>query len=1131
MTERAAIEAAIAALEAQRPALGDAVVDAAVAPLYAKLTALDTDPRKAEGAQQLKHVAILFVDVVGSTAMSGQLDPEDIVEVIDTALGSFTAEVQAHHGKVLQFTGDGLLAVFGADAADEQGAENAVHAGLAIIAQASRLAAGIAARHDVHGFNVRAGIDCGQVLLGGGVDAENTIRGSAVNLAARMEQSAPIGTLRISHNAWRQVRGVFDVAEELALHVKGIEAPVRSYLVLRARPRALRATARGIDGLETPMVGRDEPLGQLQRAFKALVGPPDDAPAPRTTTVVTVVTVVADAGVGKSRLLQEFERWAAAQAEPVNCFRARAQPQTRQQPYGLLHDLLAGWLHVADSDSAEAARGKFVAGLAPLFADEGDEPVHLVGHLIGLDFSTSPHLRGILADPRQIRARGFHAAAQIFRRSGTGTGTGRPTLLLLDDLQWADDGSLDFLRHLIDASRDLALLVLAFTRPLLFEHRPAWGDEDAGAIRIPLTPLGLAHSGALADALLHQIDEVPAALRELVTGHGDGNPFFMEEIVKMLLDEGAIVAGEAGRWRVSAEHLQAARVPTTLTGVLQARLAVLRTEERVALQQASVIGFQFWDQALAALDAQSPRALDRLAGREFVVAQAQSTFEGAREFTFQHHLMHQFTYESMLKRDRRAYHASAAAWLAALASERGVEYLGATGEHHERAGQPAEAASYYTRAAESAAARDAREAAFGYVARALALVAADDHAAQWRLIATREKLLANGDDRARHGADLDALQALGEALADDARRAEALWRRAAAHLAQGEYLLADGVARQSLALAERAGDKAIAARSQGSLAIARRRMGDFGAARRHAEAGLALARQGTDRAVEGRLLRNLASLAAESGDAQAGHELETQCITIARESGDRGLEVDALNSLGDNCIRLGDYAAARRHLEDSRRLADRIGRPDIESLVWLNLAAIAHLQGDDATAVEHATVAARIALAIGARDLEAAACLPLGLAEAGLGNGPAARAALERSRDLFEQNAGPHLALEPTAGLALLDLAQGDVAAALTEVEKVLAHLAAGGRLDGTEEPLRISLACFRVLAAAGDPRAADVLATAHTELLARAQRIADPAARQRFLHEVPHHQAIALAHADNCVPPPPSPPCGSGLG
>ena len=672
------------------------------------------------------------------------------------------------------------------------------------------------------------------------------------------------------------------------------------------------------------------------------------------------------------------------------------------------------------------------------------------------------------------------------------------------------------MRHLLAVSRDIPLLLVAFTRPMLFDHRPDWGDPgpDPGSSRIPLTPLGAAHSDALADALLSLIDAVPAGLRELVTGHGDGNPFFMEEIVKMLHDEGAIVADGAGRWRVSAQQLQAARVPTTLTGVLQARLAILRAEERVALQQASVIGFQFWDQALAALDSQSPRALDRLAGREFVVAQPQSAFEGAREYTFQHHLMHQFTYESMLKRDRRAYHASAAAWLAALASERGIEYLGATGEHHERAGQLVEAANYYTRAAESAAARDAHGAAFDYVGRALTLLAADDHAARWRLVATRESLLVHHDDRAQHAADLDALQSLAEALGDDAKRAEALLRRAAAHIDQGEYRLADSVARRALTFAEAAATTEIAARCHASLAVANRRMGDFAAARRLAEAGLALARQCAGRAIEARLLRSLAAILAESGEPVAGLALESQCVAIARETGDRGMEVDCLNSLGDNCIRLGDYAGARQHLGECLLLAKRIGRQDIESVVCINLAAIAHLRGDHAAAIAQANAALPLAVALGARDLEAASLLPLGLAEMALGHAQAARASLQRSRDLFEHNAGPHLALEPTAGLALLSLAQGDAAGAMAEVEKILAHLAAGGRLDGTEEPLRISLACHRVLAEAGDPRAAGVLATAHADLSARAQRIADPQARQRFLHDVPHHRAIVLAHA-----------------
>jgi predicted ATPase/class 3 adenylate cyclase len=1113
MDERAQIEAAIAALEAQRSNLGDAVVDAAVASMRARMDEPEALPRAATRSQQLDHVTILFVDVVGSTAMSGLLDPEDIVEVIDTALARFTAAVQAQRGKVLQFTGDGLLAVFGGDAADEQGAESAVHAGLAIIAQAQQLAAEVAAKYGVQGFNVRAGIDSGQVLLGAGVDAENSIRGSAVNLAARMEQSAPVGGLRISHNTYRQIRGVFDVAEQPAIAVKGVDPPVRSYLVHRAKPRAFRVGSRGIEGIETRMVGRDAQLAQLQAAFMSLQHA-DHASRPRS------VTVVSDAGVGKSRLMYEFENWAEARPETFRLFKGRAQPQTRQQPYGLMRDLLAWRFQIADSDGAELARQKFSAGLSPLLADAageadeaGDEAVHLLGHLIGFDFSTSPHLRGILGDPQQIRGRAFHAGARMFRRNASGAAT--PSVILLDDIQWADEGSLDFIHHLIGMGRESALLVIAFTRPLLFEHRPDWGRHEPHAMRIPLAPLGAEQRLALTDELLQELDDVPEGLRELITGNGDGNPFFMEEIVKMLLDEGAIVPTDTGRWRVSAERLRAARVPTTLAGVLQSRLAVLRTEERIALQQASVVGFIFWDQALAALDKESPHALDRLAGREFVVAQRSSAFEGAREFTFQHHLMHQFAYESLLKRDRRVYHARAAAWLAELASERGTEYLSATAEHHERAGQLVEATSYYARAAESAAARDARGPALGHVGRALALVAATDHETRWRLIATRERLLANQKETTQRAADLDTLALLADALDDDTRRAEALLRRATACIDQGDYPQAYAVAQQALPFARRAGDTDAVGRLCGKLALASRRMGDFATAQRHAQVGLDLVRPLGKRSTELALLRSLAPILNEGGDLLAGQALSMSCVTISREIGDRGTEVGALNDLADSCIRLGDYDPAGRYLAEALKLAEQLGRPDIQSLAGINRAAVAHLLGEHAQAVMHAQAAVEIAVALDARDLEAAALLHQGLAEAALRHDDAARAALSRSRDLFELNAGPHLALEPTAGLARLLLAQGRTAEAVTEIEKILGHLAAGGRLDGTEEPFRIRLSCHEVLSRAGDERADTVLADAHAELQAHALRLVDAATRRQFLHDVPHHRAISEAWAE----------------
>lgn len=1095
MSETNNIEAAISALEAQRRALGDAVVDAALKPLREALTAAakgDAEPPK------LKQVSILFIDVAGSTAMESKLDPEEISELMDRALRRFTTIVEDRRGRVFNYTGDGLLAAFGADEAREQDTENAVHAGLDIIGEAARLQADFAKNSLVASFKVRAGIDTGPVLLGGGVDGEHNIRGSAVNLAARMEQSAPVGALRVSHNTYRLVRGLFDVTQEAAIFVKGFDEPLRTYLVQCAKPRAFRVATRGIEGLETRMVGRDRELAALQHAFKAL----------HESHALSVLSVVAEAGVGKSRLLYEFENWAEVQPQTCVLLKGRAQPQTQQQPYGLLRDILAWRFQIADNDSAEDARQKLADAMSPMFAGEGDAPIHILGHLIGLDFSASPHLQGILGDPQQVRARAFHAATLLLRQMAAKA----PLVLFLDDLHWADEGTLDFLNHLSKTNSDVAILLIAFTRPALFDRRPQWIRTEAPAQRIDLSPLGRDQTRELADVLLQKLNVVPPGLRELITAGSDGNPFFMEETVNLLLDEGAIVPSADGAWRVEPQKLRAVRVPATLKGVLQARLDALAAAERVALQQASVIGFLFWDRALAALDHRSPVALDPLARRGFVVAQAMSALADAREFTFQHHLLHQFIYDSVLKRERRDYHARAAAWLAALAAERGTEYLGLTGQHFERAGATIEAIDYYTRAAESAAARDAREAAFDFAARALALAPTSDHATRWRLFATREPLLALQEDRTKHFAELDSLEAEAEALSDDARRAEAVARRAAAHSDGGEYQKAEALARRALPIAEGAGATAIAARLYGQLAKDVRRMGRFAEARPLAEKGLALARGLGDRAVEAAAMKSLGTILSEQGDSLAGMELTRGALAIFRETGDRVREADTYNSLGDNYMRIGDYTTACELLREGLRLARELGWTFTESVVLLNLATVAHMSGDQDGAVADARAAAKIAAANNARDLEAAAHLPLGLAQMALGHQDAARAALTRSRDLFIQNDGPHLALEPTAALGLLSLAQGDRASALQAANEIVGHLAQGRDLNGTEEPFRIRLSCYQVLNELGDARANGVLVETHAALQAQAARILDDDLRRRFLSEIGHHRAIVVA-------------------
>ncbi len=246
------LHAAVEALADQRALLGDSVVDASLAAL---------------NAQSLRQVSVLFLDIVGSTALSQCLDPEGIHAVIDGALAHFTGIVHAHQGRVLQYAGDNLLAAFGTNGAREDDVERAVRCGLALLDAGRALGRQVLEQHRHEDPNVRVGVHTGGVLLGGGVDNDRTIRGITVNIAARMEQTAPPGALRISHDTYRHVRGVFDVDPQIPFTVKGVTESVRTYLVLHAKPRAFKIATRGIKGVETRMIGRDgEPMNGCRRS-------------------------------------------------------------------------------------------------------------------------------------------------------------------------------------------------------------------------------------------------------------------------------------------------------------------------------------------------------------------------------------------------------------------------------------------------------------------------------------------------------------------------------------------------------------------------------------------------------------------------------------------------------------------------------------------------------------------------------------------------------------------------------------------------------------------------------------------------------------------------------------------------
>ncbi|RLA49832.1 MAG: hypothetical protein DRQ65_09720, partial [Gammaproteobacteria bacterium] len=854
------------------------------------LDALRFEGLAAEDAQRLKQVTVLFADIVGSTVMARQLDAEDIHTIIDGTLTSLSNIVESHYGRVLQYAGDSLLAVFGADESHEDDPENAVRAGLAFLKASQKIAREVEQHHRLEGFGIRVGVNTGRVLLGGGVDAENSIRGITVHVAARMEQNAPTGCLRISHNTYCHVRGIFDVSEQAPIDVKGLAEPINSYLVHGIKPRAFRNRSRGIDGIETRMIGREAELKQLQQGFHALYEhkvPHHDA--------ASAITVVANAGIGKSRLLYEFENWAETRPESYYIFKGRARPQTRQQPYGLLRDILAWRLQIAESDSAEVARDKLLQTIAPLFDQSEAAQIDILGHLVGLDFSASPHLHGVLDDSEQIRNRGFHAAAQIFQRLAQSKHI--PCVLILDDLQWADDDSLDFLNYLLDVNRDVAMLIIGMTRPELYERRPDWPARNSSAARIDLQSLGSTHSHELASELLNRLGDIPVTLHQMVTGSTDGNPFYMEELIKMLIDDGAIISN-VEKWQLVPEKLSNTRVPDSLTGVLQARLDNLSVPERATLQRASVIGFEFCDLALAALDKSCVECLPALIQRELIVPHenAVNGIQGARNYSFHHHILHKVTYKSLLKHDRQRFHLGTAAWFENRVKTRGSDNLGTTAYHYQRGGEAKRATHYYALAAEDATSRHSRDATLHYVQQALALCDSDDHNLRWRLLSAREKIRATQDDRQAHDADLDAMAIIAEAIDSDNLRAEGLLCRAMALCSAGNYPAAEETSRSVLLFTQDSSATAIAARACGTQAFALRRMGNFSTAKPVAENGLRLAREAGDRAVESELLSNLSGLASESGNLLESFQFDLEYLAITRATGDKAREVNALNT-------------------------------------------------------------------------------------------------------------------------------------------------------------------------------------------------------------------------------------------
>ncbi|MDX9954197.1 MAG: tetratricopeptide repeat protein, partial [Anaerolineae bacterium] len=825
--------------------------------------------------------------------------------------------------------------------------------------------------------------------------------GDTINLASRLEDAAPVDGVLVSQDTYHQVRGLFDLSAQPPLTVRGRHEPVQTYVARRAQPRSFWLRTRGVDGAETMMVGRAVELEALQAAFHSLT----DSGGPR------LVTVIGEAGVGKSRLLYEFEAWLDALPEQITYLKGRATPEMQLIPYSLFRDMFSFRFGIRDSDPPGVVLEKFRLGAADLLEPEQAD---LVGQFVGFDFEQAGSDAVYSAAVRALLgSASFGRLAQKALSTFMRAFVQQPTVLFWEDVHWADERSLDLLPQLLAELPGAPLLVVCLARPTLFERRPEWGHALPGVIcdRLELKPLTPEESSALTAQILHRLEVIPPALSALIVENAEGNPFYVEELIKVLIDDGVIVQGPE-HWTVTQdtaglERLKALRIPRTLTGVLQARLDALPVEERCVLQCASVIGRMFWDATVVDLLRASAECLgsapesehvqallDAACARELIFQRSRSVFEAAEEYSFKHAILRDVTYETVLLRLRRLYHGQAARWLEAHAGERVGEYLNLIAGHYELAGEGVPAATCLLRSGENARAVSAYRDAINAFTRALALLDGQ---------AEPESPHAAAPSHAAA-----PLRAALEVRLGYAYRQVSDYPTALTHLELG------------LALARGAGDLALSIAALIGLGWSLMGQGKYEAALEWLEPALVAAREGGDLHGVALALSHLGDVAYRRGDSAAASRYAWECLTLYQALGDRQGIAGAFRVLGFVSYMQGDYAESLRHHEASRSMYAEIGDRWGVGTGYINLGESARRSGRFAEAAEYYARSLPYFEEIGNRFGAAIATLNLGHATQGLGDSERAReyfcASVEQSRAL----GALAVALEGVVGLVRL---------------------------------------------------------------------------------------------------------------
>ena len=1086
----------ITVLEGQRTALGDAVVEPALAALRKQIEALEAEaPSPPARMEERRLITVLFTDIVGSTAIAERLDPEEWRKIVAAVHETVGAIIQEHQGSVVQYLGDGLLAFFGAGTTSEHDPETAIRAAL----DAQNAVAAVQAPEPL---KIRVGIHTGPVVVGDlGSDArrEFTATGDAMNLAARLQSAAPAGGVLISQDTYNYVRGVFTVAPQPALTVKGKQEPIQTYLVRRVKPRPFRTVTRGVAGIQTRTVGREREMKDLQAAYLVAY----------EQRRVVWAQLVGEAGVGKSRMIDDVRDWVELRPEVVRVFRGRAYAGDARQPFSLIRRMWFDRFQIAEDAPLAQAERKWVERFQELGRTNEAEPAHALGLLVGLPFKDSPYVAGMRGDPAQVKGRAFVVSREFLKHVREET----PLEVLLEDLQWADSSSWDYLMDvLLDAGIDdtyHGIFVLAAARPEW--DPPAILAQSANWHRVDLQPLSEEATRELVSELLQRVEGVPDDILRLIVERSEGVPYFAEEMVNWFVDRGIIDRGREP-WRFVPARLKETPLPATLQHLLLTRLGSLNEAERAVLQRGAIFGRNFWAGGLAALGVrEADTMLQPLQPRGFVEAQPESSFEGETEWSFHHTLLRDVTYESVLKRERAALHKAAAAWLEEQASRAGrlEEFAGLLGEHAERAGEMTAAADWYLQAGERAKAQGATAEARKFFDRALELLPPIDRERRWRALLEREEVLGILGEPDAWRADVAALLELADSLDDYNRRAEVYHRQAEYARRTGDYRGGLRAADEATAAARRAGNPLIEVQALSLKAFSHTRLGEMEAAGRTAEEALARARDLGDEATLALTISRAAVYYMEFGDFAQAQQLQLLQVEICHKLGNRAQEASGTANLGVGYAGLGLYKLARTTLERALELADAIGARRSRAYALYNLGDVRLRTGDGRGARQILDRALTDMVAVNDTFGRGVVVGDIGLVLEQAGDIAGAARRFEEARGTFLDLGARAVAIDCVTGLARCALAQGHPDQARAYAMEIWTYLQEHG-IKGMAYPVWAYQTCADIFDALGEPeRGHEAVEKGYRELMALAGRISNAEWRTSFLENIPEHRAI----------------------